>query len=73
MVISIFSHCADLNPPAEKAAVQSKDLVSSAGALYPNATPRNSCLLSVAVLSLAMPEMWNAVLFSTEVPQRPQG
>lgn len=57
MVISIFSHCADLNPPAEKAAVQSKDLVSSAGALYPNATPRNSCLLSVAVLSLAMPEM----------------
>jgi hypothetical protein len=57
MVISVFSHSADFKPPAEKAAVQSKELVRPAGVLHPNATPRNSCFLSVAVLSLTMPEM----------------
>lgn len=36
MVISVFSHTADLKPPAEQAAVQSKELVSSAGVLHPS-------------------------------------
>lgn len=72
MVISVFSHSADLKPPAEKAAVWSKELVSSAGVLYPNATPRNSCFLAVAVLSLVMPEIWNAVPSSAAVVQRSQ-
>ena len=71
MVISVFPHSADLKPPAEKAAVRSKELVSSAGVLYPDAAPRNSCFLSVAVLSLVVPEMWN-VLLSAKVVQRSQ-
>lgn len=57
MVISVFPHSADLKPPTEKAAVGSEELVSSAGALYPDAAPRNSGFLSVAVLALAVPEM----------------
>lgn len=58
MVISVFPHSADLKPPAEKAAVRSKELVSSAGVLCPDAAaPRNSRFLSVAVLSLVAPEM----------------
>lgn len=71
MVISVFPHSADLKAPAEKAAVRSKELVSSAGVLYPDAAPRNSCFLSVAVLSLVVPEMWN-VLLSATVVQRSQ-
>ena len=71
MVISVFPHSADLKPPAEKAAVRSKELVSSAGVLCPDAAPRNSRFLSVAVLSLVAPEMWN-VLLSAKVVQRSQ-